>query len=66
MLYLVNCDVCVHNYMDEDENYNTNHIVESENTDIAYDKIILHYDNKNAPYYKTYSVNINYVNELIT
>ncbi len=67
MLYLVNCEVNKHYYMNDngDQKEEKTHIVEAENKDEAEEKVRNYYKSKDDPYYVTYCVCINYCNEMI-
>lgn len=64
-LYLVNCEVIEFRYMDGNNTYERNHIVEANDEEEVYSKVRSYYGEKDNPYYKSYTVNINYVNEVI-
>jgi len=65
MLYLVNCEVVKHYYLNGTKKEEMNHIVEAESEQEATDKVQKFYSKKDSEYDVSHWVNFNYCNEVI-
>lgn len=65
MLFIVNCEIIKSEYMEDDNKFIMNHIVDADNEEEAKEKIRSYYNNKNIEYSVSYWVNFNYCNQII-